>query len=518
MHKKQKLNDNDRLTQTKLNFSNGSLCVTENYGESKMIIGDCIQKLTDIQTGSVSLVFSSPPYNIGKIYEKTVSLENYLENIRNVIVLLCSKIKQGGNICWEVGNFVDSGEIKPLDLMMHDFFIEGGMKLQKRFIWTYGHGLHCQNRFSGRYETISWYVKKSIVSKEEPKEKEEEIIITSSFLKKEWEEGVFDIPNVKSNHIEKTEHPCQFPIELVERFVLVLTQKGDLVLDPFAGVGTTVIAAVKHNRRAIGIEIDKNYARIAESRISLLKKDTLGMREMGTLIHVPSKDDSISKKPLAWDDIVNPSLEKELKYSEKTVSKQQMCTVANSSVYFQSLREKYSLIIWFLDEKETKKAIKKMIECVVNNDCNICFIVNHKDSFTDNDVKLLKTFDEYSLRNRIVAWNSQKKLYSSIFWFTKGDYYFDVDSVRVPSKYPGKKSVTTGQFSGNPLGKNPSDVWRDCCNNCSDNIGIGDCHLKRLLRALSDVGQHILIVTYAPCVFENVQNIKRNIFHINIVQ
>jgi adenine-specific DNA-methyltransferase len=69
---------------------------------------------------------------------------------------------------------------------------------------------------------------------------------------------VWEIPNVKSNHVEKTEHPCQFPVALVERLVLSMTKEGDLVFDPFIGVGTTVVAALLHNRKSAGADIEKN--------------------------------------------------------------------------------------------------------------------------------------------------------------------------------------------------------------------------------------------------------------------
>src|SRR5207247_10622309 len=77
---------------------------------------------------------------------------------------------------------------------------------------------------------------------------------------------VWSIPNVKHNHVEKTAHPCQFPVELVERLVLALTQPGDWVFDPFMGVGTTAVAAILHERRALGADVVKEYVNIARER------------------------------------------------------------------------------------------------------------------------------------------------------------------------------------------------------------------------------------------------------------
>jgi len=99
---------------------------------------------------------------------------------------------------------------------------------------------------------------------------------------------VWEFPNVKSNHPEKTIHPCQFPVELVERLVLPLTDEGDCVLDPYLGVGSTVIAAAMHRRRGYGCEILQEYADIAQARLDALESGTLRTRPMGKPIYDPN--------------------------------------------------------------------------------------------------------------------------------------------------------------------------------------------------------------------------------------
>jgi adenine-specific DNA-methyltransferase len=98
---------------------------------------------------------------------------------------------------------------------------------------------------------------------------------------------IWDIPNVKSNHVEKTDHPCQFPVELIERLVLSMTEPGDWVLDPFLGTGTTAIAALIHNRKAIGAEILPKYIEIARDRVQLAEKGKLRIRPMGRPVYDP---------------------------------------------------------------------------------------------------------------------------------------------------------------------------------------------------------------------------------------
>ena len=99
---------------------------------------------------------------------------------------------------------------------------------------------------------------------------------------------VWAFPNVKNNHPEKTIHPCQFPVELVERLVLSMTDAGDAVLDPYMGVGSTIVAAVKHDRAAYGCDIVPAYVDIARQRVEQLRAGTLRTRPMGKPIYDPA--------------------------------------------------------------------------------------------------------------------------------------------------------------------------------------------------------------------------------------
>jgi adenine-specific DNA-methyltransferase len=107
---------------------------------------------------------------------------------------------------------------------------------------------------------------------------------------------VWIIPNVKANHVEKTVHPCQFPVELVERFVLAATRPDDLVVDPYLGVGTTACAAVMHGRRAAGAELVERYAAIARTRIRLAARGALRTRPMDRPVYVPHPDSALVRR------------------------------------------------------------------------------------------------------------------------------------------------------------------------------------------------------------------------------
>lgn len=261
--------------------------------------GDCLDLLRSIPDESVQLVVTSPPYNIGKSYERRVSLETWKAQQTAVLTECARVLSSSGSICWQVGNFVDSGEIVPLDIVLYPVFAELGFRMRNRIVWRFEHGLHCSRRLSGRYETICWYTKSDgYVFDVDP------IRVPQKYPNKKYFKGpkagmlscnpngknpgdVWEIPNVKNNHVEKTEHPCQFPVELVERLVLSLSRPGDLVIDPFLGVGSTCVAALRHGRRSAGSELHAPYCRIARERIALEAVGELRTRPMDRPIHDP---------------------------------------------------------------------------------------------------------------------------------------------------------------------------------------------------------------------------------------
>jgi adenine-specific DNA-methyltransferase len=262
--------------------------------------GDCLDLFPHISNVFVKLVVTSPPYNLGKPYETRLDLDEYLTQQRKVIEECVRVLDDQGSICWQVGNYVDNGEIIPLDILLYPIFASLGLHLRNRIVWHFGHGLHASKRFSGRYEVILWFTKSNEytfnldavrVPQKYPKKKHfkgpKKGQLSGNPLGKNPSD-VWEIPNVKANHVEKTIHPCQFPVELIERLVLSLTNEGDWVLDPFIGVGTTAIAALMHNRRAIGAEIVPEYVEIAKERIHLAEKGALRIRPMRRSVYDPN--------------------------------------------------------------------------------------------------------------------------------------------------------------------------------------------------------------------------------------
>lgn len=290
----------------------------------EVINEDALVALKTISDRKFDLIITSPPYNIGKEYEIKTSIEKYLESQGEIIQQLIRVLSDRGSLCWQVGNFIDQGEVFPLDIYYYPIFKKFGLKLRNRIIWHFGHGLHASKRFSGRYETILWLTKTDhyifnldpvrIPAKYPGKRHFKgpnkgkpsgnplgknpsdiwEIVL------KDWENELWNIPNVKSNHPEKTKHPCQFPIELVERCVLALTNEKSWVLDPFAGVGSTLIAAIKNSRNCVGIEKESQYCEICKTRIDELREGTLKIRPINKPVHKPSENDKVARIPKEW--------------------------------------------------------------------------------------------------------------------------------------------------------------------------------------------------------------------------
>ena len=256
-----------------------------------------MQRLSDEQ---FKLIVTSPPYNLGKPYEGKSPLDVYLATQKKVIKECVRLLDRQGSLCWQVGNYVEKGQIVPLDSILYPIFRSSGLQLRNRIVWHFGHGLHCSKRLSGRYETINWWTKSDDYTWHlDP------IRVPAKYPGKRHFKGpnrgelsgnpkgknpsdVWIFPNVKSNHPEKTEHPCQFPVELVERLVLSMTNEFDEVLDPYMGVGSTLVAARMHRRHAFGCDTVPEYVEIAGKRLAALRAGTLKTRPMGKPVYDPT--------------------------------------------------------------------------------------------------------------------------------------------------------------------------------------------------------------------------------------
>lgn len=280
--------------------------------DAALWLGDAEAFLKALPTEPLfDLVITSPPYNLGKEYEKRNSLQLYLDWQKRIIDEIVPRLKLTGSLCWQVGNYVDNGQILPLDIEFAPIFREHDLKMRNRIIWHFGHGLHTKHRFSGRYEVVLWYTKT-----DEYTFNLDAVRVPSKYPGKKYFKGpkvgqfsgnplgknpedVWSIPNVKSNHVEKTSHPCQFPVGLIERLVLALTKPGELVFDPFAGVASAGVAALVHKRKFLGAEIHEGYVQEGMLRLKAALNGDIAYRSHKKPLYDHTQS-NLSKVPESW--------------------------------------------------------------------------------------------------------------------------------------------------------------------------------------------------------------------------
>lgn len=274
---------------------------------------DALEFLAELKPASVDLVVSSPPYCMGKAYETSIDTADFIKTHERLAPLLVRALKDGGSLCWQIGHHVHNGVVTPLDALVYSIFEKHKeLLLRNRIVWTFAHGAHASRRFSGRHETILWFTKG-----DEYKFDLDAVRIPQKYPGKRHYKGlkrgepsgnplgknpgdVWEIPNVKAGHVEKTEHPCQFPVALVQRLVKALSSKGGLVIDPYLGSGSTGVAAAIEGRMFMGCDIEAKYVEIARDRLKELKAGNLKVRPLNQPIHVPSQNDSVARIPTEW--------------------------------------------------------------------------------------------------------------------------------------------------------------------------------------------------------------------------
>lgn len=295
-----------------------------NSNNATVITGDCRRVLPQLPARSAHLILTSPPYNLGKEYETITSLGAYTSFLRDVLIECVRVLARGGSLCVQVGSTFDAaGHLILLDRVVDNLIEElsdlHNLRLQNRIIWHFDHGLHAARRFSGRYETILWYTDGETYTFDL-----DAVRVPQKYPGKRAYKGprvgqlsghplgknpsdfwmlphdVWDIPNVKAKHVEKANHPCQFPIDLASRLIKALTRPGQLVLDPFGGSGTTAAAAVHLGRRAVSIDKTASYSAITRTRVKAGWRGTLRYRASAPPMEVPNTQ-SVAKLPAEFE-------------------------------------------------------------------------------------------------------------------------------------------------------------------------------------------------------------------------
>jgi adenine-specific DNA-methyltransferase len=240
---------------------------------------DCIAGMQALPAEVIDLTVTSPPYNIGKEYEATLALKDYLNWSERWIQAVHRATSFDGSFWLNLGYVPVESRARaiPLPYLLWDripFF------LIQEIVWHYGAGVAARQAFSPRNEKFLWYVKSPDTytfnldeirdpDVKYPNQRKNGKLKCNPLGKNPSD--VWILPKVTSganrSSKERTEHPAQFPIAVIERIILASSRPGDVILDPFMGSGTTALVATRLGRKVIGFELSSRYLDIAIRRL-----------------------------------------------------------------------------------------------------------------------------------------------------------------------------------------------------------------------------------------------------------
>lgn len=267
-------------------FEQNSVTELEN---THTIIGDCLNVLPLMKNDSVNIGITSPPYNLNKDYGKyndNRPIEEWEKLIGTVAKHMHRILKPNGSFFLNVSPIPDkkSKEIIPLDAIAYYIFKKEGFYLRNSIVWHFNNMQNCVNRLSGRWEAILWFVKdidNYVFNLEDiriPYITKNDKRLVGGIGRNPTDTWNYDLPesdfwyfdrvnNMTKNKLELTEHPCIYPTPMIERIIKMSSNEGDIVLDPFLGSGTTLVAANKLDRIGVGVEYDEKFLPVIQKRI-----------------------------------------------------------------------------------------------------------------------------------------------------------------------------------------------------------------------------------------------------------
>ncbi len=252
---------------------------TENFLLYNM---DALEGMRKIKDKIFNLTVTSPPYNIGKEYEEVMPVSDYINWCTEWIRLIYETTEKNGSLLLNIGylKVPEKGLAVPISYLLWD---KSDFYLMQEIVWNYGAGVACKKKLSPRNEKILWFLKDKenyIFNLDDirdknvkyPNQKKNGKLRCNTLGKNPSD--VWQIAKVTSgknrSSKERTAHPAQFPADMIERLIKGFSNKGDLVLDPFIGSGTTAEVAINNGRKVIGFEVSKDYCDYTVDRIKRL--------------------------------------------------------------------------------------------------------------------------------------------------------------------------------------------------------------------------------------------------------
>ena len=243
------------------------------------IIASSCENMKDIPNNSLHLMITSPPYNISKEYDNDLSLNEYLNLLKNCFTETYRVLVDGGRACINIANIGRKPYI-PLSDYVSKIMIEIGFNMRGEIIWNKSAGAGISTAW-GSFQSASNPILRDvheyilIFSKgnyKRERDKGEKELRKDNITKEEFIEWTKSVWTMNTESAKRIGHPAPFPEELPNRLIKLFSFTNDIVIDPFMGSGTTAIAAIKNNRNFVGYEINQEYINLANNRILNLKE------------------------------------------------------------------------------------------------------------------------------------------------------------------------------------------------------------------------------------------------------
>lgn len=257
--------------------------------------GDCLAGMRQLRSGMIGLTVTSPPYNIGKEYEEPLALEHYIDWCTDWCHEVARLTAPGGAFWLNLGYVKKEGEARALPLP-YLLWNRVPLFLIQEVVWNYGAGVAARRSFSPRNEKFLWFVKNeedytfNLDSVRDPNvkypnQKKNGKLKCNPLGKNPSDVWQFAKVTSGSDRAspERTDHPAQFPVAIIERIIKACSNPGDIVLDPFMGSGTTALVAMQLGRPVLGFELSDCYLEIAKARIEALLEENRIAEAQGAL-------------------------------------------------------------------------------------------------------------------------------------------------------------------------------------------------------------------------------------------